>query len=118
MSSQTSLEPAKALGIRIHNLVFTRDSGNDYAEFRVQCEIRLPRPLPLGQTHTREEVEKARNDASRLAVLMSDISQPGALDELEEIVTPYIYGPASTIFKETVHNAIEDNKKDLQGRDD
>jgi hypothetical protein len=115
--SARNLGPMKALGIRIHNLVFTKDSGDDYAEFRVQCEIRLPKPLEAGQTRSPDELKKAQNDADRVAVLLRDVTNPTSLDELERIVTSYIYGPATETFRTTVRSAFIDHRKDLQKRD-
>jgi len=99
--------PLNRLGTKVHNLVFTRDSGNDYAEFRVQCEIRIPEGDP---TLSPEKRKKARDDADRVAVLLRDVINPTSLDELEQIVTPYIRGDATATFKATVHNAFLDHR--------
>jgi hypothetical protein len=80
-----------AFGIKVHNLVLEKDSGNDYVEFRVQCEIRL----------NPEEARQVLADLSTKTVQ--------SLRHAEQIVTPNIDSGASAISRQAISNAFQDN---------
>ena len=79
------------LGKIVHNLVMVYDSGNDYVEFRVQCEI----PLSF------EEANQVRSDLANKSV--------GSLEHARDIVVNKITAGATRKFKDTISTAFQDN---------
>lgn len=92
------------LGIKVHNLVFTRDSGEEYYEFRVQCEIRIYDSDP--------------DAASKARTILEAVASPksGTLTAVRDIVTPHIHPEASQKFRSTVASAFEEFIRDRVGR--
>jgi len=82
-------------GLKVHNLVFSQDSGNEYSEFRVQCEIRIP------------NTKEGRADGDKI---LKALAQPTleALNDVEERLRKYIHPLATKSFMATIENGFED----------